>query len=341
MLETALLLSSAGFAGVSFARFTLQWRIYRANQKHDLDEVVRLLSKLKKLPTTPLGSAFSTLTLMNIAIELEDRELLEDTWEKAQSRSRFFVRLPELLTASYCCGLRLHNEYQKAQSLLLPALASLRQKLRDKTSQLCYERVATNLFLNHLALGQLSDAEQLLGEISVLLPESHPTTQTSWKLGKAHLYFLSGERNLSFEALQQVSISDFPKDHYTHCLFSYGLSRGLSRCGMGQMAKTALPLHLPKRFTPLLKSKRLLAAASLSAISDRPETALSHFDDILALRIRDGEAYIKASQLSREIAEKERSLKFLHAALELDPESHWAKIAQKKIQKAKDNTLET
>lgn len=289
--------------------------------------MVRLLNKLKNIPATPLGITFCDLTIMSIASELKDWALTDETWQRVQKRSKFMIRFPELLAATYAVSLTQRGHYSQAIQIL--DTEQFRPRKRNRNDQLAHDRARIVLLLTHLRCGHLPRAAELLGDFQRRNYKLHPTLKTSALLAEAHLHYMSGEQELSKQSLERIPEINPRLDDYSRALQLCSLARAQARCGLVEQAEKAMLGDPPKRFTPLLRERRLLALATIACASQDSEIALSYIRDLQHLQIVDGEIYLKAAALSQ--GDIQRG--FLNSVLQLDPESHWAKVASRKLDK--------
>jgi tetratricopeptide (TPR) repeat protein len=329
ILLSCLLFANASLASLGFVRLNLHFKLRRAESRGDFDEALRYLKKLKSLPATPLGRSLCDIMLLRAGNHLRDWEVVEETWAGIQARPKSLVRYSELAAGSYALSLAQRGRYRSAQDVIadLP-LSTPTRGLAER----CRLQALTILVSIQIKQGLFEEARHLLDSNRERLPKD-PLIQTPVTLLEANIDFQQGDRTRCSELLLQLTHDRKSVQPFSDSAVIYALVRGLCRCGHRGSAEALFPRDPSPYSTPRLREMRLLAAA---ALCEQPDKALSYYSDLKALRTIDAEAYVRAANIAKRAGDPTKSVEFLQAALELDPESHWARVAHQKLKKTEN-----
>ncbi len=329
ILLSVLLLANVGLAGVGVARLNLHFKLRRAEARGDLREVLGYLKQLRALPSTPGGRSLCDIMLLRTGLHLREWDIVEETWENIQSRPQALVSFSELATGSYALSLAQRGRYLAARELLaeLPLTTpatGLEEKCRIQT---------LTIFISVLVrIGSFEEARDLIVQ-NRERTAADSITRFSLMLIEANIDFQQGHRERSEQILLHLVEECRGVNPFKDDAVKYALVRGLCRCGQTGAAEAVFATDVGPNSTPRLREMRLLAASALAEANGSQEKAMSYYHDLKALQTIDGEAYVRAANLAQRIGNSESAIDFLRAAIALDPESHWARVAQQKLYK--------
>lgn len=324
------MLANAGILGVGFTRLGLHVKLRRAESQGDFQEVMRLLKRLKNLPATPLGRSLCEVMILRTGNQVRDWAVVEETWSSIQSRPKMFVRYMELAAGSYALSLNQRGLYQKARDITsqLPHLHDITTGVEE------WCRVQTLLvqMACDLKLGNFEQARDTLeANRNRFRPDDRLLVMSG--LVEANLDYQQGEQARSAQTLLRLTTEPKTFASFQDNAVAYGLVRGLCRCRLLKEAQAVFPDTPSTHPTPRIREMRLLASAELARLGNKTEKALSYYFDLKALETVDAEAYVQASNLCKQLGLLDRVREFLETACYLDPESHWARVAEQKLRK--------
>ena len=324
------MLANAGILGVGFTRLSLHVKLRRAEAQGDFGEVMRLLKRLKSLPATPLGRSLCDVMLLRAGNQVRDWAIVDETWSGIQARPKAFVTYLELAAGSYALSLNQRGHYQKAREVTsqLPRL----HQVTTGVEEWCRVQTILVQMACDLKLGNFDLARETL-EANRSRFRADDRLQVMSGLIEANLDFQQGFTDNSAQILLRLTTDPKTFASFQDNAVAYGLVRALCRCKLHTEARAIFPSTPSSYPTPRMREMRLLASAELARVTGDAEKALSYYFDLKALETVDAEAYVQASNLTKKMGLAERTREFLEAALALDPESHWARIAASRLKK--------
>mgnify|MGYP001273103618 CR=1 FL=1 len=328
IISSILLATNLGLVGLSMKRLRLHIQFNRANRNEDHQEALTILRRLQRLPSTPLGSSMCETLLLRTAGLLRDWALVDETWERYQRCPTFFRRF-ERETLVYYADAQIDRGYYKAGlELYSRALALSNTNARYPFDFLPALGKAGVL----IRLGEFAQARAVLDEWTARF-FSLPAFGAVAKLVRANLDYLEGDLDRARAALLQLSTDPRHLRHLQDSHILYALVRSLCRCELAEPARALFPAEPGRLSVPKSREVRMLAAASLAEAEQDSGRALSYYGDLKNLAVVDAEAYVRASVLCQRAGRRLDAQNFLEAALEHDPESHWAEVASRKLRK--------
>lgn len=331
ILSSLLLATNLGLVGLSIKRLRLHIQFNRANRNGDHQEALRVLRRLQRLPATPLGASMCETLLLRTAGLLRDWALVDETWEKYQRRPNLFKRFERETIAYYADALIDRGYYKAGLELYTRALSLSASNARTPFGSLLALGKSSVL----IRLGEFSQARAVLDEWNAQF-YSIPAFGTVAKLVRANLDYLEGDLDRSRAELLRLSTDPHQLRHLQDSNILYALVRSLCRCELAEPARALFPAEPGSLSIPKSRELRMLAAAALAEAEQNSGKALSYYGDIKNLAVVDAEAYVRASVLCRRQGRQSEAQSFLQAALEHDPESHWAQVADRKLRKLID-----
>lgn len=309
-------------------RLRLHIRFNRATKNGDLQEALKVLRQLQRLPTTPWGTAVCETLMLRTGVLLRDWPLVEETWERYQGRSSLYKKYEREASAYYAAGLADRGYYKESIALFDQTMEQPRNSGPSSLDSL-FALAKTNALIR---LGDFERARATLDRWHHSFPK-RTSLGTFARMIRAHLDFLEGYREQAGGELLKIATDPQSISHFRDPNVLYSLVRSLCRCGLAEPARALFPTEPGNLSSPKSRELRMLAAAALAEAENNPSKALSYYSDLRTLGTVDGEAYVRASALCLKEGRRQEAVDYLQAALDLDPQSHWAHVAHRKLEK--------
>jgi tetratricopeptide (TPR) repeat protein len=295
------------------------------------EKAVRLLSWARKAPFLATYRSMCDVNLITAAYALEDFELVEEVWRGLEPKLESLRPYAGSALASYGATLIGRGRYREAEELLRSPLQDPKPNQRvDSVTVLCRAFCRANLASTLLNQGRLNESRELLLTLEDEGDQS-PLLGSLVTFLKAYLLYLDGELDASRTLATQIDFAHLPLLYRTELRYHYATL--LARCEDPQAADTVVGgVEWDTSSHRKLTRLRTLARAEISAAKGDVKTALSYFRDLKALRYKGALAFVRASAMAKREGHEQLSVDFLQAALDLDPESHWAAVAGKKLE---------
>ena len=199
----------------------------------------------------------------------------------------------------------------------------------DSVTVLCKAFCKANLASALVNLGNLEEAREHLWSIDFEDTQC-PLLESLVTFLRAYLLYLNGQIEQARSLATQIDFANLPLLYRTELRYHYATL--LARCEDPEAADTVVSgVEWDTSSHRKLTRLRTLAKAEIASARNDLDTSLSYFKDLKALQHRGALGYLRASRLAQRLNDESLRLEFLQAASELDPESHWAGIARKKL----------
>jgi tetratricopeptide (TPR) repeat protein len=323
ILELGLLTLALNFSGYGLYR---NWLLHKYQKKMALGEFEEGLSILLKYqrmpwPKNALSSKFVDVAILQVATVLQDDSTADQAWERLQDNLNDISRYIGNIYAIRANSLISRGCYQAALECLDGAPESIQSGRGRQEHSFSYATVYTRLGEFQRALNSLNQIEP-----SDL---TDPTNHLFNWLFLARIHFGSGQIEEARQCLNRIS-SGFQGEQTSDAAVNYGLALWFARCGLLDQAESKLD-EADRARVPRLTKLRVAAKAEIAAANGDIEEALSYFRDLRALEVRCALSYLRAARLAAGSGDPELEESFLRFAIDIDPESHWAKVAGKRL----------
>lgn len=316
--------------GYTSALAALSASAERALERGYPEKAVKLLSWARRAPFLKTYRAMCEVNLITAAFALENYSLVDEVWRDLKPRLESLRPYAGSALASYGATLIGRGRYQEAVEVLNdPVGAPKPNHTLDDIAVLCCAFCRANLTSAYINLGRFEEAavqlDGLHNEASV-----HPVLLSLTSYLRAVLCYLQGQPDEGRALVADIDISRLPLLYQSELYYHFAVT--LARCGDVENARRALSRVLWETSSHRkLTRLRCLAQAEIAHASGEEQRALSYFRDLLSLGHVDALAYLRASALSKKLADDELTRCFLEGAIRLDPESHWALVAQGRL----------
>ena len=303
------------------------------------ERAVKLLSWARKAPFLSTYRSMCDVNLITAAYALENYELVEEVWESLEPKLEALRPYAGSALASYGATLIGRGRYREAEEVLRSPLQEPKPNQRvDSVTVLCRAFCRANLASALLNQGSLEESQVLLESV-VDDCEQSPLLGSLVRFLQAYLSYLDGDVEHSRTLATQIDFAPLPLLYRTELRYHYATL--LARCEDPEAADTVVAgVEWDTSSHRKLTRLRTLAKAEISSARGDIDTALSYFKDLKALQHRGGLGFLRAAALAKRVNNEALQREFLQAAVELDPESHWSGVAQKKLD-SKQGSKET
>lgn len=317
--------------GYTSALAALSASAERALVRGHPEKAVKLLSWARKAPFLATYRSMCDVNLITAAYALENYQLVEEVWEGLEPKLESLRPYAGSALASYGATLIGRGRYVEAEEILRSPLQDPKPNQRvDSVTVLCRAFCRANLASSLLNQGRLEESQTLLESVRED-GEQSPLLGSLVRFLQAYLYYLDGDLDRSRTLATQIDFSPLPLLYRTELRYHYATL--LARCEDPEAADTVVAgVEWDTSSHRKLTRLRTLAKAEICLARADNETALSYFRDLKALQHRGGLGYVRASALAKRMGEETLATEFLEAAVNLDPQSHWAGVARKKLQ---------
>ena len=294
------------------------------------EKAVKLLSWARKAPFLATYRSMCEVNLITAAYALENFELVEEMWQALEPKLESLRPYAGSALASYAATLIGRGRYSEAEALLRSPLQEPKSNQRvDSVTVLCRAFCRANLASALINQGNLEEAGELLSAIEEDQIQS-PLLTSLVSFLRAYYYYLNGDIEHSRALAVTIDFSHLPLLYRTELKYHYATL--LARCDDPESGeKVVSQVEWDTSSNRKLTRLRTLAKAEISSARGETETALSYFKDLRALGHKSALGYLRASALAKRRGDDSLGTDFLHTAVELDSESHWAGVAQKKL----------
>ncbi|MFA5506273.1 MAG: hypothetical protein WC314_23100 [Vulcanimicrobiota bacterium] len=318
--------------GYTSALAALSAAAERALIRGEPEKAVRLLSWARKAPFLSTYRSMCDVNLITAAFALEDFHLVEEVWCDLEPKLESLRPYAGSALASYGATLIGRGLYQQAEELLRSPVQDPRPNQRvDNVTVLCRAFCRANLCSALINQGRLEEASETLMTVNEEAAGS-PLLSSLVTFLRAYLHYLDGELDASRHLATQIDFSHLPLLYRTELRYHYAAL--LARCEDPQAAETVVAAVSwdTSSHRKLIRLRTLAKAEIASAQGDLP-LAVSYFKDLKALGHPGALGYLRAASVARRLDNQELRHDFLQTAIDLDPESYWAQIASKKLNK--------
>lgn len=316
--------------GYTSALAVLSTTAERALERGQPERAVKLLKWARKAPFLSTYRSMCEVNLITAAYALEDFELVEEVWHDLEPKLESLRPYAGSALASYGATLIGRGRYLEAEVLLRSPLQDPKPNQRaDNITVLCRAFCRANLASALLNLGKFTEAHELLA------PDEYESCQVPLLMSlvtflRAYLLYIDGHIDEARTIATQIDFAHLPLLYRTELRYHYATL--LARCEDPEAAATVVSaVEWDTSGHRKLIRLRTLAQAEIFAARGNFEVALSYYRDLKALKNRGALAFIRAAALAARMGHSQLQLEFLETARELDPESHWAEIARKKL----------
>jgi len=294
------------------------------------EKAIRLLRWARKAPFLATYRSMCDVNLITAAYAVEDFELVEEVWQGLLPKLESLRPYAGSALAAYGATLIGRGRYAEAEALLRSPLQEPKPNQRvDSVTVLCRAFCKANLASTLLNLGRLQESQELLQSIGEESEQS-PLLGSLVTFLKAYILYLDGEIDAARNTATRIEFSHLPLLYRTELRYHYATL--LARCEDPQAADTVVGgVEWDTSSHRKLTRLRTLAKAEIASAQGDVKTALSYFRDLRALRHKGALAYLRAAALAQRDGQAALQTEFLHTAIDCDPESHWAAVAQKKL----------
>ena len=294
------------------------------------EKAVKLLSWARKAPFLATYRSMCEVNLITAAYALEDFDLIEEVWRDLEPKLESLRPYAGSALASYGATLIGRGLYLEAENLLRSPVQDPKPNQRvDSVTVLCRAFCRANLASALINLGRFEESSELLQSVREEGDQS-PLLESLVTFLQAFLHFLDGQTEAARKLATQIEFSHLPLLYRTELRYHYATL--LARCDDPQSAETVVSgVEWDTSSHRKLTRLRTLAKAEIASARNDPQTALSYFRDLKALRHRGALGYLRAASLAQREGQDTLQREFLESAVPLDPESHWAKVATKKL----------
>ena len=319
--------------GYTSALAALSASAERALVRGQPEKAVKLLSWARKAPFLATYRSMCDVNLITAAYALEDFELVEEVWRGLEPKLESLRPYAGSALASYGATLIGRGRYREAEHLLRSPVQDPKPNQRaDNVTVLCRAFCRANLCSALINQGRLEEAREGLDTVDEEAAGS-PLLSSLVTFLRAYLYYLDGELDASRHVATQIDFSHLPLLYRTELRYHYATL--LARCEDPQAAETVVAgVSWDTSSHRKLIRLRTLAKAEIASAQGDLQTALSYFKDLRALGHPGALGYLRAAALAKRVEDEQLRTEFLHTAIELDPESHWAVVAAKKLENA-------
>lgn len=317
--------------GYTSALAALSASAERALVRGQPEKAVRLLSWARKAPFLATYRSMCDVNLITAAYALEDYELVEQVWRDLEPKLESLRPYAGSALASYGATLIGRGMYRDAEALLRSPVQDPKPNQRaDNVTVLCRAFCRANLSSALINQGRLDEARENLDTVEEEAAGS-PLLSSLVTFLRAYLYYLDGDQDAARHVATQIDFSHLPILYRTELRYHYATL--LARCEDPQAAETVVAgVSWDTSSHRKLIRLRTLAKGEISSANGDLKTALSYFKDLRALKHPGALGYLRAASLAKREDDPALQIEFLRTAIELDPESHWSAVAQKKLE---------
>ena len=294
------------------------------------EKAVKLLSWARKAPFLATYRSMCEVNLITAAYALEDFDLIEEVWRDLEPKLESLRPYAGSALASYGATLIGRGLYQEAEELLRSPVQDPKPNQRvDSVTVLCRAFCRANLASALINLGRFEESSELLQSVREEGDQS-PLLESLVTFLQAFLHYLDSRADAARNLATQIDFSHLPLLYRTELRYHYATL--LARCDDPQAADTVVSgVEWDTSSHRKLTRLRTLAKAEIASARNDTQTALSYFRDLKALRHRGALGFVRAASLAQREGQESLQREFLETAAQLDPESHWAKVANKKL----------
>jgi len=294
------------------------------------ERAVKLLTWARKAPFLSTYRSMCDVNLITAAYALEDYDLVEEVWADLEPKLESLRPYAGSALASYGATLIGRGRYQEAETLLRSPVQDPKPNQRvDNVTLLCRAFCRANLSSALINQGNLEEARELLFSLEDECKQS-PLLSSLVTFLNAYLLYLDGQTDESRHVATRIDFAHLPLLYRTELRYHYATL--LARCEDPEAADTVVAgVEWDTSSNRKLTRLRTLAKAEVAYARGDLKTALSYFRDLRALRHKGALGFLRAAAVANRVGQTELQQDFLAAACELDPESHWARVAEKKL----------
>lgn len=302
----------------------------RALVRGQPEKAVKILTWARKAPFLATYRSMCDVNLITAAYSLEDFDLVDSVWQDLEPKLESLRPYAGSALASYGATLIGRGRYREAEELLRSPLQDPRpNQIPDSVTVLCRAFCRANLASALTNLGQLDEARALLNTVEQET-ESSPLLASLVLFLQAFLEFLDGKPDSARDYAGRIEFTHLPLLYRTELRYHYAILMARTNDPVSAEAAASGVAWDTSSYRKLTRL-RTLARAEIHAAVNEPQVALSYYRDLRSLRHRGALCYLRAAALAHREGDPALHQDFLQAALELDPESHWAKVANKKL----------
>ena len=316
--------------GYTSALAALSASAERALERGYPEKAVKLLSWARRAPFLRTYRSMCEVNLITAAFALENFTLVDEVWSGLRPRLDSLRPYAGSALASYGATLVGRGRYHEAiEELTDPVGQSQPNQPVDEIAVLCSAFCRANLASANINLGRFDEAGSVLDSL-VNEAEVHPVLSNLTVYLRAVLAYLNGQPEQGRAQIVGLDISRLPLLYQTELYYHFGIT--LARCGDADSAERSVSrVQWETSSHRKLTRLRSLAQAEIASAKGEEAKAVSYFRDLMALGHIDALSYLRASALAKKLGQEEQSVSFLEGAIRLDPESHWAKVAQTRL----------
>ncbi len=316
--------------GYTSALAALSASAERALERGYPEKAVRLLGWARRAPFLKTYRSMCEVNLITAAFALENYALVDEVWHDLQPRLDSLRPYAGSALASYGATLIGRGRYNEAVEILSDPVQEPRPSHPvDDIAVLCAAFCRANLTSAFINLGRFEEAAL---QLRTLTDEAtiHPVLSNLTSYLRAVLAYLEGQPDEGRHLVASLDISRLPLLYQSELYYHFAIT--LARCGDPDNAERNVSrVQWETSSHRKLTRLRCLAQAEIAAAQGHEERAVSYYRDLLALSHVDALSYLRASALTRKLGQEPLTRSFLEGAVRLDPESHWALVAQGRL----------
>lgn len=324
ILELGLLALALNFSGYGFYRSWLLLKYRRKMAVGEFEAALNILFKFQRMPW-PKGAISSKLVdvaILKVATIVRDYQAADIAWERLTHSLDGIKQYVGVVYATRADSLAFRGRYRQALDCLNEAPHS--PHFPSVKVELCFSYAAV-----YIQLGEFERALDYLSQVEETFLRD-PSNSLMKNLLSAQAEFGLGQIEAARQSLSRVP-ERLPGGPATWAHVNHGLALWYARCGMVDQAELRLEQADLSHLSKILSEVRVAAKAEIAAAKGQIDEALSYFRDLRALEVKSALSYLRAARLAESNAEVGLAQSFLQFAVEIDPESHWAKVAQKRL----------
>lgn len=316
--------------GYTSALAALSASAERALVRGHPEKAIKLLTIARKAPFLSTYRSMCDVNLITAAYAVEDFDLVEKVWAELLPKLESLRPYAGSALASYGATLIGRGHYLEAEVVLRNPVRDPRPDQRaDGVTVLCIAFCQANLASALLNQGRLAEAQETLFEAQDAIERS-PLLESLTVFLQSYLSYLEGFIELSRDFAINVDFKNLPLLYRTELRYHYATL--LARCDDPESAERVIAaVEWDTSSHRKLTRLRCLAKAEIASCRGDTRTAISYYRDLKSLQYRGALSYLRAAALAQRTGEERLHIEFLRVAVELDPESHWAQVARKKL----------
>lgn len=319
--------------GYTSALAALSASAERALERGYPERAVKLLTWARRAPFLKSYRSMCEVNLITAAFALEDFALVEDVWESLQPRLETLRPYAGSALASYGATLIGRGRYHEAVEILTdPVQEPKSNQYVDDLALICRAYCRANLASAQINLGEFPEAWEGLDSLQ---KEAETNAMLACLVSylRSTIHYLEGRVDECRMLVGGLDITQLPLLYQTELSYHFAIS--LARCGDLENARRAVSrVQWETSSHRKISRLRTLAQAEIARAAGEDRKALSYYQDLQALAHVDALAYVRAAALARKLGDESVAGQFLDGAVELDPESHWAKVARNRLERS-------